>query len=167
MSFSPAGAYPALHGRTDITNNKFINFETRSCGKNVALMANPESDDAIHPIFVSGLSFAATPRDNYVFIPRANVEKVDPSDCVDMDCDGHKKVVLKDTDGSLLGKYFFYGHGRSSRALQKKYGKKAQLLFPIKSSDISSVCIDLLESFFLFIIHSPSPFIPLPGLNLW
>ena len=28
---------------------------------------------------------------------------VNPSDCVDMDCDGLKKVLLRDSDGSLLG----------------------------------------------------------------
>ncbi|XP_050685917.1 fibrocystin-L-like isoform X2 [Eriocheir sinensis] len=100
--FSPTTSYPALHGRTEISDNTFINFNTRSCGRNVALMANPESDDAVHPIFTSGLTFVETVSDNYVFIRRANVDLVDPSDCVDMDCDGHKKVVLKDADGSLL-----------------------------------------------------------------
>lgn len=29
--------------------------------------------------------------------------KVNPSDCVDMDCDGHKKCLVMDTDGSLFG----------------------------------------------------------------
>ena len=28
---------------------------------------------------------------------------VNPSDCVDMDCDAHKKVIIQDVDGSLLG----------------------------------------------------------------
>lgn len=28
--------------------------------------------------------------------------KVNPSDCVDMDCDGHKKMLIEDTDGSFL-----------------------------------------------------------------
>lgn len=29
--------------------------------------------------------------------------KVNPSDCVDMDCDGLKKSMIVDEDGSLLG----------------------------------------------------------------
>ena len=29
--------------------------------------------------------------------------KINPSDCVDMECDAHKNVLIKDTDGSLLG----------------------------------------------------------------
>lgn len=28
---------------------------------------------------------------------------INPSDCVDMECDGHKKVLIKDLDGSYLG----------------------------------------------------------------
>ena len=28
--------------------------------------------------------------------------KVNPSDCVDMDCDGHKKMLVEDMDGSFL-----------------------------------------------------------------
>lgn len=34
---------------------------------------------------------------------RANLNRVNPSDCVDMDCDGLKKVLIQDMDGSLLG----------------------------------------------------------------
>ena len=29
--------------------------------------------------------------------------KINPADCVDMDCDGLKKVLLKDLDGSFFG----------------------------------------------------------------
>jgi len=28
---------------------------------------------------------------------------INPSDCVDMDCDAKKKVLIKDFDGGLLG----------------------------------------------------------------
>ncbi len=31
------------------------------------------------------------------------ISKVNPSDCVDMDCDAKKKTILKDLDGSFLG----------------------------------------------------------------
>ena len=27
---------------------------------------------------------------------------MNPSDCVDFDCDGHKKILITDTDGSIL-----------------------------------------------------------------
>ena len=29
--------------------------------------------------------------------------KINPSDCVDMDCDAFKKIILTDSDGSLFG----------------------------------------------------------------
>ena len=29
--------------------------------------------------------------------------KINPADCVDMECDGMKNVLIKDTDGTLLG----------------------------------------------------------------
>lgn len=32
-----------------------------------------------------------------------HLSKVNPSDCVDMDCDGKKKSLLTDLDGSFLG----------------------------------------------------------------
>lgn len=31
------------------------------------------------------------------------LSKVNPADCVDMDCDAKKKTMLKDLDGSFLG----------------------------------------------------------------
>ena len=32
-----------------------------------------------------------------------NYRKINPADCVDMDCDGLKKVIVEDLDGTLLG----------------------------------------------------------------
>ena len=32
-----------------------------------------------------------------------NCSTINPSDCVDMDCDGLKKALLKDLDGSFFG----------------------------------------------------------------
>lgn len=31
-----------------------------------------------------------------------SISKANPADCVDMDCDGKKKTMLRDQDGSLL-----------------------------------------------------------------
>ena len=30
--------------------------------------------------------------------------KINPSDCVDMDCDGRRKLLVTDLDGTFLGK---------------------------------------------------------------
>ncbi|CAF5015148.1 unnamed protein product, partial [Rotaria magnacalcarata] len=40
---------------------------------------------------------------NLVFNGRPNLGAVNPSDCVDMDCDGLKKSLLIDIDGTFFG----------------------------------------------------------------
>lgn len=52
---------------------------------------------------------------------RPNLGRVNPSDCVDMDCDGHKKVIITDMDGTFLGKYSFKHRGplESHAAIQQ------------------------------------------------
>ncbi|KAK8372139.1 hypothetical protein O3P69_012423, partial [Scylla paramamosain] len=103
MTFSNAGTYPALYGSTHFEGLTFHNFRDTDCGRGIALMVNPQSEDANHPAFVKGLLFLNTPQENYMYIPRPNLSSIDPSDCVDTDCDGLKKVVVADVDGSLLG----------------------------------------------------------------
>ncbi|XP_063855540.1 fibrocystin-L-like [Scylla paramamosain] len=103
MTFSNAGTYPALYGSTHFEGLTFHNFRDTDCGRGIALMVNPQSEDANHPAFVKGLLFLNTPQESYMYIPRPNLSSIDPSECVDMDCDGLKKVVVTDVDGSLLG----------------------------------------------------------------
>ncbi|XP_068231985.1 fibrocystin-L-like [Palaemon carinicauda] len=102
-SFHGAGSYPAIRGGTFIENVTFAHFETRACGKDVALATNKDSDDSIHPIFTSEVTFYNTSEDNYIYMHEPSLSRVNPSDCVDMTCDGLKKVVLQDMDGSILG----------------------------------------------------------------
>ncbi|XP_066939673.1 fibrocystin-L-like [Macrobrachium rosenbergii] len=102
-AFHEAASYPAIRGGSYVKNVKFVNFNSRNCGKDVAFLTNKDSDDAIHPVFVSGLSFVNSSTDNYIYMYKPNLGKVNPSDCVDMSCDGHKKVIIQDMDGSLLG----------------------------------------------------------------
>ncbi|XP_063605340.1 fibrocystin-L-like [Penaeus indicus] len=101
--FHEASSYPAINGATYISNVKFANYATRSCGKDVAMISNKDADDAIHPVFVSGLTFLDTSENNKLFLFEPNLGRVNPSDCVDMDCDGHKKVIITDNDGTFLG----------------------------------------------------------------
>ncbi|XP_068236296.1 fibrocystin-L-like [Palaemon carinicauda] len=102
-SFHEAASYPAIRGGSYINNVQFVNYNNRICGKDIALRTNKESDDAIHPVFVSAITFVNSSTDNYIFMNKPNLGKVNPSDCVDMSCDGHKKVVIQDMDGSVLG----------------------------------------------------------------
>ena len=38
-----------------------------------------------------------------MYIHKPNIGSINPSDCVDMDCDGFKEMVIKDRDGSFTG----------------------------------------------------------------
>ncbi|XP_066939677.1 fibrocystin-L-like [Macrobrachium rosenbergii] len=102
-AFHEVSSYPAIRGGSYVENVKFVNYNSRSCGKDIAFLTNKDADDAIHPIFVSGITFVNSSTDNYIFLHKPNLGVVNPSDCVDMSCDGHKKIVIQDMDGSLLG----------------------------------------------------------------
>ncbi|CAL4062249.1 unnamed protein product, partial [Meganyctiphanes norvegica] len=101
--FHPTDVYPAIRGSTHVESVTFAHYNTRSCGKDVAISTNPDSEDAIHPTFTKDLIFVDTSEDNYVFMHKPKVSSINPSDCVDMTCDGLKKVIITDTDGTLLG----------------------------------------------------------------
>ena len=47
--------------------------------------------------------FQQRPKPNASWLSCGACSKINPSDCVDMDCDALKKAMVSDTDGSLLG----------------------------------------------------------------
>ncbi|XP_077870118.1 fibrocystin-L-like [Saccoglossus kowalevskii] len=95
--------YPAISGKTMITDVTFSNFGS-ACGKtDVAIITNPLNGDAMHPIFMKGAKFVDVLPTSKVFIHWPSLGFVNPADCVDMDCDGKKKAIIKDLDGGLLG----------------------------------------------------------------
>ncbi len=75
-----------------------------SCGRDNAVIAtNPNNDDIQHPVSFRNITLVNVSNSSLVFIHRTNPLKVNPSDCGDMDCDGRKKALLTDEDGSFLG----------------------------------------------------------------
>ncbi|XP_061189118.1 fibrocystin-L-like [Saccostrea echinata] len=99
-------AYNAIAGFTTISDNTFANFQTGSsgeCGQDVVLTTDPSNDDACHPTELTGNRKVNVGSENTVYYHRPRLGKINPSDCVDMDCDGHKKCIVTDKDGSLLG----------------------------------------------------------------
>ncbi|XP_069129825.1 fibrocystin-L-like [Argopecten irradians] len=95
--------YPSIMGVTNVQDVTFAHFKT-SCGtKDVMLTTNRANDDGQHPVVTRRITKHQSENDTYFFIHRPNVEKVNPSDCVDMDCDGLKKALISDEDGSFLG----------------------------------------------------------------
>ena len=105
-------SYPAISGITIINDVAFANFAGRCTGrKDRALMTSELSEDANHPVHLSSITFASDDRytvngmiiqpEFKTFIHEPILSSVNPSDCVDMDCDGYKHMVIRDLDGSF------------------------------------------------------------------
>ena len=99
-------SYPAINGSTSITNVTFMNFDCRSDSgeEDVLLMTNPSSEDANHPVYLSGIADSLCTNKSKLFIHRPSIGLANPSDCGDMYCDGLKSVLVKDRDGSFTGR---------------------------------------------------------------
>ena len=100
-------SYPAINGSTSVTNLTFMNFELH-CNDNkrdVLFITNPSSEDANHPVYLRDITESGSTNGSLkVFIHPPSIGSINPSDCVDMYCDGKKNVLLKDLDGSFTGR---------------------------------------------------------------
>ncbi|XP_066276424.1 fibrocystin-L-like [Branchiostoma lanceolatum] len=96
-------AYPALLGVTEVKGVTFSNFGD-ACGglQDVVFHTWNSNEDGMHPIETEGLHFADVDEANIAFIGRPSLGKINPADCVDMECDGKKETFIKDRDGSFL-----------------------------------------------------------------
>ncbi|KAL3886654.1 hypothetical protein ACJMK2_026634, partial [Sinanodonta woodiana] len=94
--------YQAIGGTMHVT---FAHFQT-SCSTQTdfAIATNEENDDGNHPLIIERATLVSVDEARKVFIHRPNFRKINPADCVDMDCDAKKKTVLIDLDGSFFGK---------------------------------------------------------------
>uniref|UniRef100_A0A8C4EZ61 PKHD1 like 1, tandem duplicate 2 n=1 Tax=Dicentrarchus labrax TaxID=13489 RepID=A0A8C4EZ61_DICLA len=96
--------YNAIKGLMTVKDTTFVGFRNVcSSETNFMFITNPLNEDLQHPVQVSGIKTVDSTEGAKVFIHRADLGKVNPSDCVDMDCDAKKKSLLKDLDGSFLG----------------------------------------------------------------
>uniref|UniRef100_A0A803KL97 Dual-specificity protein phosphatase 22 n=1 Tax=Xenopus tropicalis TaxID=8364 RepID=A0A803KL97_XENTR len=102
--FAGTISYNSITGLMTVKDTTFIGYKSVCANEaNIMFITNPLNDDLQHPIEVSGIQMADSTEDQKVFIHRPDLSKVNPSDCVDMDCDAKKKSLLKDLDGSFLG----------------------------------------------------------------
>ncbi|XP_056106663.1 fibrocystin-L-like [Rhinichthys klamathensis goyatoka] len=97
-------SYNAIAGLMTVSDTTFVGFNS-VCSKerNYMFMTNPGNEDLQHPISVERIAKINSTEDALAYIHRPDLGKVNPSDCVDMDCDAKKKTMLKDLDGSFLG----------------------------------------------------------------
>ena len=101
-SWTAVISYPALSGLTTLNDVTFINFVTRNTKRDVVFKSNPASQDCQHPTYVSNITLINVDSNSLYFNHRPSLGKVNPSDCVDLDCDAQKHILIKDLDGSLL-----------------------------------------------------------------
>uniref|UniRef100_UPI0037E8D1AF fibrocystin-L-like n=1 Tax=Semicossyphus pulcher TaxID=241346 RepID=UPI0037E8D1AF len=103
MDYPLSTNYNAIKGLMTVEDTTFVNFRNVcSSESNFMFMTNPMNDDLQHPIHASGIKMVDSEEAAKVFIHRADLKKINPSDCVDMECDAKKKTMLKDLDGSFL-----------------------------------------------------------------
>uniref|UniRef100_A0A8C5N9V4 Fibrocystin-L-like n=1 Tax=Gouania willdenowi TaxID=441366 RepID=A0A8C5N9V4_GOUWI len=96
--------YNAIKGLMTVSDTTFVNFRNVCSGEvNIMFLTNPLSEDLQHPVQVSSITMVDSSEDAKVYIHRPDLGKVNPADCVDMDCDAKKKTLLQDLDGSFLG----------------------------------------------------------------
>ncbi|KAI7798957.1 putative fibrocystin-L, partial [Triplophysa rosa] len=97
-------SYNAIAGLLTVSETTFVGFKNVcSTERNYMFMSNPRNEDLQHPISVERITKIDSTEESLAFIHNPDLSKVNPSDCVDMDCDAKKKTMLKDLDGSFLG----------------------------------------------------------------
>ncbi|XP_073714530.1 fibrocystin-L [Misgurnus anguillicaudatus] len=97
-------SYNAIAGLLTVSDTIFVGFRNVcSTERNYMFMTNPRNEDLQHPISVERISKIDSTEESLAFIHNPDLSKVNPSACVDMDCDAKKKTLLKDLDGSFLG----------------------------------------------------------------
>lgn len=102
-SWHGVNSYPAIRGVVRLNDVGFAHFETKCGSDSVAFTTNPKSPDVFHPVEAQGISLYNVDNDKLFYIPPSDIKWVNPSDCIDMDCDGAKHVLIKDLDGTLTG----------------------------------------------------------------
>jgi len=81
----------------------FSGYKTDACNKkNLMLRSNRLTTDAVPPHEFSGIEKVGVDPTNVVFLNKPSPGWIAIDDCVTMDCDGPKHVLLRDIDGSLL-----------------------------------------------------------------
>ena len=98
-----AGTNPALRGILNLSNITFANFGANCDGQDVIFRTNFGEDDVNWPISASDIKFISVAQDNKLYIDEPLASKINPADCTDFDCDGMKKAMIIDTDGSVFG----------------------------------------------------------------
>jgi hypothetical protein len=105
FQFHRAGSmsYEALGGLMRVENVTFAHFKQQCGARDYAVSSNSGNSDGQHPIEMSNAFLRDVDVFSKVWIHRPDITLINPARCVDMDCDGLKKNLFTDLDGSFLG----------------------------------------------------------------
>ncbi|XP_076825620.1 fibrocystin-L-like isoform X2 [Clavelina lepadiformis] len=96
--------YPSVRGLLDIRGLHAHNYNGHSDGtRDLVFFTNPSNEDIFHPTYLRNIVLSNVDDDSKVYYARPSLGLINPSDCVDMECDGMKNVLIKDFDGGLIG----------------------------------------------------------------
>ena len=92
-----------MSGRALVFNNTFAHFNTSCDSSSFVIRTNANNEDHNLPIKLWSVNLFDVDHSAKIFLDRPSRGKINPTDCVDMHCDGLKKNLIKDDDGSFLG----------------------------------------------------------------
>ncbi|XP_076824499.1 fibrocystin-L-like isoform X2 [Clavelina lepadiformis] len=96
--------YPSVRGLLDIDGLHAQNYNLNSDGtRDLIFFTNPSNEDIFHPTYLRNIVLSNVDEDSKVYYARPSIGKINPSDCVDMECDGMKNALIKDFDGGFIG----------------------------------------------------------------
>ena len=97
-------SFPLLTGQVYLNDITFANFNPGQCDGQFdsAVRTNPRGDDMQFPIFAQNTRFVNVAESSKVWMDRPIQKLVVNEHCVDMHCDGLKKALLVDMDGTFL-----------------------------------------------------------------
>ena len=106
-----SGKTPAIYGQTCVFNNKFINYDGKCGTRDTVVQSNRLMMDYSFPIYFktgneyinSGINAPVGSKAAVTLFHRPKLNFVNIADCVDLHCDGHKKQLILDDTGDLLG----------------------------------------------------------------
>jgi hypothetical protein len=100
-------SYNQLVGVGNFDNITFGYFGGKTeCGgfaRDYAVATNPSMMDAQFQTFTSNVKLVSVDNSSKIWIHVPDHSLINPARCMDMDCDGLKKALLTDKDGSFLG----------------------------------------------------------------
>jgi hypothetical protein len=99
-------SYNQLSGVGHFRNITFGHFGKSKCDnktRDYAITTNPKMMDAQQPVFARDIKFVNVENSSKIWIHEPDHSLINPARCMDMDCDGLKKALITDVDGTLFG----------------------------------------------------------------